>query len=70
MTSREKTYFVTLTNSQRAMLRMLIVREARRLGYGKRFFDDSSSSWSMPGGRREWPARLKKLSTVARKLMP
>jgi hypothetical protein len=66
----EKRYPVTLTNSERAMLRGLIMREAKRLGYGETYFDDTGSSWPMPGGRREWPSRLRKLSGIARKLMP
>ena len=66
----EKTYTVKLTNAQRAMLRALCVKEAERLGYGTTYHDDIYSGGQQPGGRREWPTRLKKLSVVARKLMP
>ena len=37
----------------------LVRQEARRLGYGKRYSDDNASAW---------PARLKHLQKIARKL--
>lgn len=74
----EKLIAVYLTNDQRAMLRALVIAEAKRLGYGTIYHDDAYvERWPydrvgrrLPGGRREWPRRLKRLSTVARKLMP
>lgn len=48
-----------LTNGQYAMVRMLIYKEAKALGYGSKYHE-----WNHP----EWPRRLKQLRIIARKL--
>jgi hypothetical protein len=48
-----------LTKSQKAILRSCIVREAARLGYGKKY-----TEWNRP----DWPPRLRELSVMSDKL--
>lgn len=56
---------VDLTRSDMALLRELVRRDARRVGYGTMYHGDDGQS----GGPQEWPPRLKALRRVIRKLM-
>jgi hypothetical protein len=57
---------VFLTDRQRALLRGLVIKEAKTLGYGEKYH----SHRGQPGEPKDWPERLKVLNRVGEKLMP
>lgn len=64
MRARSTIRAIELTGAERALLRRLVRLYAAELGYGDKFHADPD----FPGGPRDWPEPLRRLSSLMRKL--